>query len=239
MFPKELEHFKSTLYHKLYSELDRKQKLEEAVEDLILLFAKEEHLHIANKIQECYDHWHGIGSAKCATMIWTSIEEVASVINCALTIDAAESYEENTNKFRSYSKYLSINNLRVKDIIEKSIKFVRFLNTSIIAGFEYNTTDRSAYLAVPKSSMWDQKVGTQLRIANLVSASANEASVDEFKNDDNYIILKFNIKEGCCNAGMINKFGKSKYPDKDETLLPPYTFVTFKSIDPRGKYRFQ
>ena len=41
-------------------------------------------------------------------------------------------------------------------------------------------------------------------------------------------MVKFAIPEYCLNAGKINEFGKSKYPEEKETLLPPYTAVRMK-----------
>ena len=38
-------------------------------------------------------------------------------------------------------------------------------------------------------------------------------------------LLKFCIKKRCFNAGRINYFGKSCYPNENETLIPPYSAV--------------
>ena len=170
-------------------------------------------------------------------MIWKSIPEVASIINCALIVDAAESYKKSKDEYKSYSKYLAINKLKTDDVLDKTIKFMRILSSTIVDdGTQYNTEDRVTYLAVPKSPIWDQEVGHKFRMANWVSTYGYKDTVDKFDKDSNYIILKFNIKAECYNAGMINKFGESQYPDKEETLFPPYTIIEFKSIESGGKY---
>ena len=52
--------------------------------------------------------------------------------------------------------------------------------------------------------------------------------MQDMKDNENEILIEFNIEEDCYNAGKINSFGQSCNPEKEETLIPPYSVCIVK-----------
>ena len=115
---------------------------------------------------------------------------------------------------------------------------MRILSSCIVdKGTEYNNKDRITYRGIWRAVLPDIEIGETFRIANWIWTSASKNIAGRFLqnfDDDDQLMVEFHIKEGCYNAGRINKFGESVYPNEKETLIPPYTVV--KLLDKESDY---
>ena len=135
--------------------------------------------------------------------------------------------------FKFYYAFLKNKNLSDKTIINKTVKYMRILSSCIAdEGTEYNDKDRITYKGTWRAVLPGIEIGETFRVFKWISASENKDVAYKFLqnfDDDDQLIVEFHIKEGCYNAGRINKFGESIYPNEKETLIPPYTVLTLIS----------
>ena len=146
LFPRSLKQYKKTHYFKQFDKTSRSGDLGDAVSELKSLFVESGLVYQAGKIQNTYDQFSEYTN-KCVTMIWTSDIVIAALINCALIVDAANSYSNiSEDDFSFYYKFLKDKNLNYKTIINKSMKYMRILNSCIVdIGTFSNEDDRVTY----------------------------------------------------------------------------------------------
>ena len=221
---------RDTAYFESFSKCPRYPNLKTAVDDLASLFNKIGDTSIANSIFYYYN-LHRDEVAKCVTMIWTSNTEITKLINSALIVDSVHTYKLDKDAFKFYYDSLEKKNVSFRTVIRKSIKFMRILNSCIVdVGTIYNDKARKTYRGIHKSIMPDVEPGRTFRIINWVCSSESYSVAQSFKKKDG-VIVKFSIPSACYNAGQINKFGKSRFPTEQETLIPPYTAVRMTKRD--------
>lgn len=162
-------------------------------------------------------------------MVWTSDTRITMLINFALIVDAGKHFKFDEKSLENFKAVIKESNCDEEKIIEKSIKFMRLLNSYIVdKGTSHNTEKRVTYRGIDEAVMEGAKVGKNYRIISWLSTSKNTKTADKFQHQSGSksgTKLKFNIEKCCYNAGKINKFGKSDYPSEEETLIPPYSAV--------------
>ena len=154
----------------------------------------------------------------------------------ALIIDAKNIYgDELKRNIQFATDYLSNNRMEgIENIIKHSIKFMNILNKLLInIGTKLNTVGRTTYRGVSNKAFQDTQVGEIYRVISW--CRSNEACEIEEPIRQNSISggskIKFYIPKLCFNADKINSIGKSWVPEKQETLLPPYTAIKMKKTE--------
>ena len=101
---------------------------------------------------------------------------------------------------------------------------MKLLNSYIVDdGTKYNNVKRVVYMTVNGKNLINVRKGETFRFIPWNSFSRDIKHAEEYRNDENSILIKLNIEENCYNAGLINCFGKSIFECENETLIPPYS----------------
>ncbi|CAI2387209.1 unnamed protein product [Moneuplotes crassus] len=229
------ENFMKTYYFEKFSETERMPALEEVIEDLRELFKNIP--KIKAYVEKAFDTHKYDGARMVVTKLWTSSDDFTKTLNAGLALDAVATFGEEVFKgAQFYESVLAKYGKNYKEVIDKSIKYMRLLNTYIVElGSEANTEDRVVYRGVPAGVLRRIKPGENFRYITWGCASDDLDTAQGFMNGTatgNQVtaedtkkttMLKFNIKQGCYNAGKINEIGVSQYGSENETLIPPYS----------------
>lgn len=208
-----------------------------------------------NKILRIYEKYQP-DFAKVVTRIWTSDTILTSqegvplykLINAALVLDASEHFEwVNDISWTEFVKEeYKVTTRNIKEgwdscayyVLRNSIKFMRLLNTAIVdLGMLLNRKDRTTYRGLPVSVFNNVKEGGVYRMITW------QWSSDDFewskKHFGSKTLIQFNIKEIWWNAGVVNGIGMSKFQYESETLMPPYTAIHVRKINPKEGISFE
>ncbi|CAI2365318.1 unnamed protein product [Moneuplotes crassus] len=225
----EANKFKDTHYMKSFSNTERYPPIKEALNDLKSIFK-------GSYIDKMYKE-HKQSTAKVVISIWTKEVELTKLINAALIVDSVETFNKDvsTASVKYMKKVVAESGKTYQQIIDKSIKFMRLLNSYIVdEGRDFNTENRVVYRGVNKEIFCNVECGKLIRIVNWSCCSEDLHIAKNFtrfqsSEDENInTIVRFNIKSGCYNAGKLNEIGVSCYVQEKETLIPPYTVCVIK-----------
>ena len=155
-----------THYFQCFEKLSKYPDLKEAVEELAEVFEKAFEPHIAELIMRFYEEFKD-DQAKCVTMIWTSEIKITGLINCAIVVDAVNTYGYDKAKFKYYFDKFKKLKVDYKDVLTNSMKFIRILSSCVVdKGTTYNDEDRVTYRGIHKDIMQDVEEGYTFRIIN-------------------------------------------------------------------------
>jgi len=191
------------------------------------------------KIREMKD----VNDDNYITKLWTmeiksqKNQQVYKVINSAIIMDG--SYAFGLTKYLTdyHIKIVEDTGFSYKQILKKSMKYIRLLNSCIVdEGRAHNEIDRAVFRGVPAKLFQNIEVGDAFRIVNWnwTSESIDIAKYFASNEGGEETIVKFNVKKGCYNAGIINKIGRSCTKSEEETLIPPYSHCKFEKKEEDG-----
>ncbi|CAI2373564.1 unnamed protein product [Moneuplotes crassus] len=221
--------FTETYYMKSFDKTERYPPIKDALDDLKCICSK-------SYIGDLYEK-HKESLAKVVTSIWTKDIEFTKLINAALIVDSVKTFNKDVSEknYKLMKEEVAKSGKTYTEIIDKSIKFMRLLNSYIVdKGMGFNTEDRVVYRGVSTEIFRNVECGKTFRIVNWSSCSEDLHLAKFFsgfcgpQDEKNRTVAKFNIKSGCYNAGKLNDIGMSCHRDEKETLLPPYTICTIK-----------
>ncbi|CAI2379499.1 unnamed protein product [Moneuplotes crassus] len=238
------ENFTKSYYFEAFNRTERMPKLEEAMKDLMDLFHHD--ADITNEISSAYTPDAPAEDRMVVTKLWTSNHEFTKILNAGLVLDAVATFGEEVfkgaqfyeNVLAEYDKsYKEREPIKpyYKEVIDKSIKYMRMLNTYIAdLGSDANTEDRSVYRGVPANVLQRIETGETFRMVTWACASEKYGEAQKFLDGQTQTseekkkvirnsMIKFNVKKGSKNSGKINMIGMSNYSKEMETLIPPYS----------------
>ena len=197
---KQLRRHANTHFFKKYLTTDRYVDFDEAVNDVFMMFKDKKRFDLAAVILKIYRELRE-DQIKCIISMWTISIEFTTIMNCALVVDAVNTYPNlDRDDFEFYFESLEKRNLDYKTIIDNTVKFMRLLNTIIVdKATPYNDEDRVTYRGVSKTILPGIEVGEIFRIANWLATSENKAVGEKFTeryDDDDQLIIELHIKEG-------------------------------------------
>ncbi|CAI2373880.1 unnamed protein product [Moneuplotes crassus] len=221
--------FRDTYYMKSFDSTARYPSIQNVLDDLKCIYSK-------SYIDDLYEK-HKESSVKVITSIWTGDTKLTKLINAALIVDSGITFNKSLcdKNFKFMSEIVAKSGKSYKLIIDKSIKFMRILNSYIVdKGREFNTEDRVVYRGISTEIFRNVELEKPFRIVNWSCCSESLYVAKTFANFHSSLtgkvntIVRFNIKSGCYNAGKLSQIGISCYVQEKETLFPPYTVAVLK-----------
>ncbi|CAI2373670.1 unnamed protein product [Moneuplotes crassus] len=221
--------FTATHYMQCFDKTERYPPIKDALDDLKCIYSE-------SFIDDLYEK-HKASTSKVVTSIWTKEKKFTRLINAALIVDSVMTFHKDLSEenFKFMCQVIAESGKTYTEIIDKSIKFMRLLNSNIVdKGTGFNTEDRVVYRGVCTEIFSNVKLEKPFRIVNWSCCSEDLREAKKFARYQSSVekkantIVKFNIKSGCYNAGKLNKIGVSCFRYEKETLIPPYTIGEIK-----------
>jgi hypothetical protein len=158
------ENFEETEYMKWYQDQERFPPLKDTIKGLLKVVPKAMHKEI-KIIAKKYE----LEPKKAIMYIWTLNTKVNEAINLALMLDAYYTFKINEVDEKYIEKKLQNLGLSYKEVIQHSIKFIRWINSIVIADLrEENTEERIVFRGVKAKMLENFKENQHFRIVNFL-----------------------------------------------------------------------